>query len=30
MMPEAFEHGGKAAGLVPVGGFVVATALAFT
>jgi len=29
MMPEAFEHGGKAVGLVTVGGFVVATALAF-
>jgi ZIP family zinc transporter len=29
MMPEAFEHGGKAVGLVTVLGFVVATALAF-
>lgn len=29
MMPEAFAYGGKAVGLVTVGGFVVATALAF-
>ena len=29
MMPEAFEQGGKAVGLVTVGGFAVATALAF-
>lgn len=29
MMPEAFEHGGKVAGLVTVCGFAVATALAF-
>jgi ZIP family zinc transporter len=29
MMPEAFEHGGKAVGLITVCGFVVATALAF-
>jgi len=29
MMPEAFEHGGKAVGLVTVCGFVVTTALAF-
>ena len=29
MMPEAFEHGGKAVGLVTVCGFIVATALAF-
>jgi ZIP family zinc transporter len=29
MMPEAFEQGGKAVGLVTVGGFALATALAF-
>jgi ZIP family zinc transporter len=29
MMPEAFEQGGNSVGLVTVGGFVVATALAF-
>jgi ZIP family zinc transporter len=29
MMPEAFVHGGKVVGLVTVGGFALATALAF-
>jgi ZIP family zinc transporter len=29
MMPEAFEHGGRAVGLATVCGFIVATALAF-
>ena len=29
MMPEAFEYGGKVVGLVTVGGFALATALAF-